>query len=680
MSDALQSVRTRLDEIDRRLIEVLAERQRLIEEVAAIKADPMLPLQDAARETELLKRVRALAENSGLDSYFVESIYRRILDHSTRYQAARQNGRDTGVIRVAYQGVEGSYSHIAARSHFAAAATELEYHGYRSFAAAVSAVTDDDADIAFLPIENSLTGSITETYDLLSRTNLHVIGEEVHRVEHCLLALKTVPLGLIRRIGSHPQALAQCSSFLDSLEECRIEMEEDTATAALNVAQSGDLSRGAIASAEAADRYGLQIIKEHIANRRENYTRFVAIARQPATADPRLPHKTSLLLTTAHEKGALARCLDSLARHGVNLTKLESRPSAERPWQYLFYIDHEGGLHEPHVKLALEEVRAHAQALRVLGTYPRSGTHSAVQLPPQPSDEGDTRETPDSVTAEKVGPGVSGQMISSFTAAYPLVARTSKSADTVIDLGTVQIGGQSPFVVIAGPCSVESAAQIDACARAVHEAGGQVLRGGCFKPRTSTYDFQGLGFAGLGLLHDAARRYNLAIVTEVIHPNDVDAVARHADVLQIGARNMQNFALLKAVGRGRLPVLLKRGLMASIDEWLAAAEYIMAEGNARVILCERGIRTFETATRNTLDLSAVPVVQERTHLPVIVDPSHAAGRRQWVKPLARAARAIGAHGVMIEIHPEPENALSDGPQSLDFRQYQDLVCDLRNAG
>ena len=175
------------------------------------------------------------------------------------------------------------------------------------------------------------------------------------------------------------------------------------------------------------------------------------------------------------------------------------------------------------------------------------------------------------------------------------------------------------------------------------------------------------------LLHEAAQAYGLRIVTEVLHPADVDAVAREADVLQIGARNMQNFALLKAVGKSRLPVLLKRGLMASIDEWLAAAEYVMAEGNGRVILCERGIRTFETATRNTLDLSAVPVLRERTHLPVIVDPSHAAGRRDWVAPLARAARAVGAHGVMIEIHPEPDRAMSDGPQSLDFDQFSALA-------
>jgi chorismate mutase/prephenate dehydratase len=249
----------------------------------------------------------------------------------------------------------------------------------------------------------------------------------------------------------------------------------------------------------------------------------------------------------------------------------------------------------------------------------------------------------------------------------------------VVEIGRARIGATEPFAIIAGPCSVESREQITMCARTSHETGIALLRGGCFKPRTSPYDFQGLGFEGLTMLREAANAYGLAVVTEVLHPGDVEAVAREADALQIGARNMQNFALLKAVGKMRLPIVLKRGLMASVDEWLAAAEYIMDEGNHRVILCERGIRTFETATRNTLDLSAVPVLRERTHLPIIVDPSHAAGRRELVAPLARAARAVGAHGVMLEFHPDPSQALSDGRQSLDLEQFSALVADLRAA-
>ncbi|GIV62013.1 MAG: hypothetical protein KatS3mg044_0879 [Rhodothermaceae bacterium] len=278
---------------------------------------------------------------------------------------------------------------------------------------------------------------------------------------------------------------------------------------------------------------------------------------------------------------------------------------------------------------------------------------------PPPSSSGDGHPTVPPVLADTSKP-------------YRLAARRHPDDDTVVRVGPVAIGGALP-VLIAGPCSVESRAQIMACAAAVREAGGHLLRGGCFKPRTSPYAFQGLGYEGLALLAEAGRAYGLPVVTEVLDPADVPAVARLADVLQVGARNMQNFPLLKALGAAGRPVLLKRGMMASIDEWLAAAEYILAHGNPDVILCERGIRTFETATRSTLDLSAVPVVRERTHLPVIVDPSHASGTRRWVMPLARAALAAGAHGVMVEIHPEPERALSDGPQSLTFETFRELA-------
>lgn len=258
---------------------------------------------------------------------------------------------------------------------------------------------------------------------------------------------------------------------------------------------------------------------------------------------------------------------------------------------------------------------------------------------------------------------------------YKLASRGHRAANSRITVGGVEIGGKD-FITIAGPCAVESRDQLFACARNVQENGGHILRGGCFKPRTSPYSFQGLGFEGLDLLIEAGRRYGLPIITEVLSQDDVGALARGADILQIGSRNMQNFSLLKAVGRVQRPVMLKRGLMASLDELLNAAEYILAEGNSQVMLCERGIRTFETATRNTLDLSAVPILRERTHLPIIIDPSHAVGRRDLVAPLARAAKAVGADGIMVEIHPRPEEALSDGPQALRFPQFAELMSDL----
>lgn len=254
---------------------------------------------------------------------------------------------------------------------------------------------------------------------------------------------------------------------------------------------------------------------------------------------------------------------------------------------------------------------------------------------------------------------------------YHEVSRAQNPNDTIVHVGEVAIGGDHP-ILIAGPCSVESRDQIFSSAEAVADAGGHLLRGGCFKPRTSPYSFQGLGEEGLDLLAEAGRQWDLPVITEVLAPGDVEAVAARADVLQIGARNMQNFPLLKAAGGADRPVMLKRGMMASIDEWLAAAEYIVAHGNPNVFLCERGIQTFETATRYTLDLSSVPVAQERTHLPVIVDPSHAAGTRRWVPALVRAALGAGADGVMVEAHPNPAEALSDGPQSLPLEELEPM--------
>lgn len=262
-----------------------------------------------------------------------------------------------------------------------------------------------------------------------------------------------------------------------------------------------------------------------------------------------------------------------------------------------------------------------------------------------------------------------------MSSSLKLTSRADHAADSIIDLGSVRLGGPDP-VLIAGPCSVESREQITSSAREVALSGGHLLRGGCFKPRTSPYSFQGLGYEGLKLLREAGDAHGLPIITEVMDSDDVPRVAELADVLQIGSRNMQNFTLLKAVGRSSRPVMLKRGMMSSIDEWLNAAEYILSEGNPNVILCERGIRTFETSTRNTLDLSAVPVVRERTHLPIVVDPSHACGVRRWVAPLAAAALAVGAHGVMVEIHPDPAAALSDGEQSLTFEMFGEMVGNL----
>jgi 3-deoxy-7-phosphoheptulonate synthase len=268
------------------------------------------------------------------------------------------------------------------------------------------------------------------------------------------------------------------------------------------------------------------------------------------------------------------------------------------------------------------------------------------------------------------------ESITPISRPFKLTSREFHPEDTVIRVGGATIGDGS-LTVMAGPCSIEGRDQLFTAARAVAEHGATILRGGAFKPRTSPYSFQGLGVEGLRYLAEAGRETKLPTVTEVMEPGQVDIVNRYADILQIGTRNMQNFSLLLEVGRVEKPVMLKRGYGATIEEWLMAAEYIASAGNPNVILCERGIRTFETYTRNTLDISAVPLLHHLTHLPVIVDPSHATGKRWLVKPMALAAVAAGADGVMVEVHPHPEDALSDGEQSITIGQFAGLMGSLR---
>lgn len=260
---------------------------------------------------------------------------------------------------------------------------------------------------------------------------------------------------------------------------------------------------------------------------------------------------------------------------------------------------------------------------------------------------------------------------------YKLVSRDFHPESSIVEAGGVRFGDGEPTVVIAGPCSVESEEQMLAAARIVKRHGAQMLRGGAFKPRTGPHSFQGLGVQGLKYLRQAGDAEGLPVITEVMRIEQLETVCQYADVLQIGARNMQNFDLLKEVGKMAHPVLLKRGMSATLEEFLSAAEYILAEGNPRVILCERGIRTFERTTRNTLDLSVVPLIREMSHLPIVVDPSHATGRRNLVGPMAKAAVVVGAHGIMVEVHPDPDKALCDGAQSLTGEGFGRLVGELQ---
>ncbi len=563
-------------------------------------------------------------------------------------------------MRVAIQGTRGAFSEAAARSQW----PELKVVSCREVGDVVAAVREGRADAGCLAIENSLVGSVTPTYDLLQEAfgdgNLALSREILLPVHHSIMGLPGASLDGIKRVLSHPVALGQCRIWLNRhLPEVTLVNAWDTAGSAEILARDGDPTQAAICSRLASEAYGLSVFEDRIEDDPTNQTRFLTFTRAdaatPEPAESTLPQKTSLIVWTDHRPGMLAAVLQAFAGRGVNLTSLQSRPERSAPWTYRFYFDVEGGQLEPRLQEALESIEALASRIVVLGSYAAWQGAGAIVGPTAPRPP-HLRPKPD----------------------LPLFDRRQHPDGTVVRVGAVEIGGPRP-VLIAGPCSVESEEMILQTAMGVAQAGADMLRGGAFKPRTSPYDFQGLGVKGLKFLAEARERSGLPVVTEVMSWEEVPLVARYADMLQVGARNMQNFALLRAAGRSGKPILLKRGGGATIEEWLHAAEYILSHGNPNVVLCERGIRTFERATRHTLDLNAVALVRERTHLPVLADPSHAAGVRSIVPALTLAGLAAGAQGAIIEVHPDPDHAMSDGAQSLDIPGFARLAAQIRAA-
>src|SRR6201996_5136756 len=667
----LGDLRRNLDEVDSGIVGLIAQRMRLITEIGQLKQHGTSAIVDTDRERRGLAGGEDIATDLGVSASLGRRIFGGLIGESVAQQASRLNGPAVAGLRVAFQGSAHSFGDAAARKHLAGRDVAGEPVGYPTFGEVAAALLAGEVDLAILPIENTLAGSINEVYSLLREHELFIVGEETWKADYCLAAVRDVPLSSLSRILSPPDGLEQCTRFLQSLPNAVPTSYFDIAGPMAAVAAAGDPSVAAIGSPEAAEAQGLTVLRHGIADSEDNYTRFVVLATAPAPVDSRVACKTSVILSTRHEEGALLGCLEILSSSGHSMTKLESRPRPGRPWEYLFFLDFEGNVAEPHTTAALDELRLAAQYLKVLGSYPakalrypaRPGSLPEAAEAEEPAETLEASETLEAVVA-------SPAPAPSRSAGRLLVDRASRAADTVVRVGDLLVGGDG-FTVMAGPCSVESPEQIAATAKFVRDHGAHVLRGGVFKPRTSPYAFQ-----GLDLLVAAGRETGLPVITEVMAVEQAQRIAKDAGILQIGARNMQNFDLLREVGKLDRPVLLKRGLSSTIDEWLGAAEYIVAQGNQQVILCDRGIRTFERATRNTLDLSAIAGVREGTPLPIIVDPSHGTGLRRYVAPMAWAARAAGAHGLLIEVHPSPEEALSDAAQSLSFDEFAALMSQL----
>ncbi len=665
----LSKLREQIEAVDADLLECLARRRVLVSEVAAQKLEDPRAVRDTMREEELLVRLIEEARSLDLNTQLVARVYQVILEDSVLTQQAllqeRSNPQNGRRPRVAYLGGGGSYSHLATHSYFDRRVDELVEVASESFEGIIAAVEEGRADYGVLPVENTTTGSITQVRDLLQQMNLHIVGEANQPIEHCLLGLPGARADRISEVFMHPEVRHQCTQWLTQNGRTgNVKRCSSTAEAMRIVAASNDPTLMAIGSEEGGAMHGLVVLQNDLANHTGNETRFVVVAPEPIRVAPQVPARTTFLMSTSQKPGALVEALLVLREKGINMSRIESRPIPGNPWEEMFHVDVEACVESPEMREALDGLGRMTRFLKVLGCYPIERV-SPTAIPAS------------ALAAPSEDEGVEAPPIiaSSAPRKWRLASRAYKPEDTIVEVGSARIGGDG-FSVIAGPCSVESKEQIDSCAELVASRGAVMLRGGCFKPRTSPYSFQGLGLEGLAMMVEAGRRNGIPIVTEVMDSSQVADIAAVADVLQIGARNMQNFELLKAVGKTTRPVLLKRGMMASLEELLSAAEYVLSGGNMQVILCERGIRTFETASRNTLDISAAPLLKSMTHLPVIIDPSHAVGVREMVIPLARAAKAVGAHGVIVETHPQPAEALSDAEQQLSPAEFCEMMASL----
>jgi chorismate mutase/prephenate dehydratase len=666
----LDDLRDKLDEVDQGIVTALLARDALVREVARRKAEKGIGrVRDPVREAAMLARLSAEAQAHGLDGFFVTRLFREVIDHSVRLQEellareqseARAHAQE---LTVAFQGVEGAYSHLAAQRYFGPRGLPLIFRGFTTFRGMMECVRDGHAQYGVLPIENTTAGSINDAYDLLAQMDLAVVGEEIQKVEHCLVALDDVPLSDLKRVFSHPQALAQCSTFLATLSGCHVEAFHDTAGAVQRIAEEQDRTAAAIASEDAARRYGLRVIRRDIANQKENYTRMMVVAVAPETVDPRVAAKTSLIFATRHEHGALLACLSALSRRGLNLTKLESRPRPNTPWEYLFYVDFEGNLAETRVADAVAELRAQTSFLRVLGSYPArtgrevaripAGAEAGAQRPPLSRARALAIRIPDAV------------------------ARRSGQADTEVDLGAGRVGGRRVALLARLGRTPQRASMLD-LARAARAAGADAIWA---EPPAMVDGAAAVRRDTLSWIEDAAKLTGLAVGVEVRDPSEVDALVQRADFFVVPAAQMHDAALLRTVGRLDRPVILERSVTASIEDWLLAAEVVMNRGNHRIVLCDRGVRALDRALPGSLDLAALLALRELTHLPVLVDASRALAHAGWVRGAARASRAAGAQGIVFGLGQSTAgdpSSFEDG--TLGAPQLTEACAELRAMG
>ncbi len=583
---ALAALRQELDGVDRSILEGLARRADVVARVGALKSGGGTVVRDASREEALLGRLVDLGRSLGLDALLVTRVFREVLDHSLRVQHERlaQDPARSQRLIVGYQGGEGAFSQMCAQRHFATRDASVSYRGFSGFRVMLEALREGKLDYAVLPIENTTAGSINESYDLLAEMDLHLVGEEAWKVEHCLIGLDDAEESQLERIVSHPVALAQCRRLLQELG-CKAEAFEDTALAVAKVKAEGNPKQAAIASDAAARIHGLRVLRRAVQDQRSNFTRMVVVSRESAHFDARIPCKTSLIFATHHREGALARAIAVLAEHGLNLTKLESRPRPNNPWEYRFYLDFEGNIDDPRVRDALDELGRETSYLRILGSYPTRTSDAAKPATPR-------RKRIDAAPA----------------------AGVSK-------IGALEFGPRP--LVFAGPTDSSVDASIGA---ELYNAGVDALWGAHLDERDEQLR---------QTLTQAAGTHHLPLVLSVHHRADIGSL-RDVELLVV---SMDTPELLDEIGRLDVGVVLQRGLNATTAQWLEAADRVRKRGNARIVLLDAGVQLVD---RRAPDLASLPGLG--APYPVIVDVGHADDKGI---ALARAAVSAGAQGVVV---------------------------------
>ncbi len=631
----LNHTREQITALDKDLLALLAKRRELSLDVARSKEVDIRPIRDTQREKELLARLVKQGREQGLDAHYVISLYQSIIEDSVLNQQAYLQGRanpDTQKQQycVAYLGARGSYSFLAANRYCDRRQVDMQDLGCKSFDEIVQAVESGHADYGFLPIENTSSGSINEVYDVLQHTSLAIVGETTIEVGHCLLAKASSNVSEIKTVYAHPQPISQCSRYLSLHPEFKLEYCSSSAEAMEKVIENDDPSVAAIGSAEGGALYQLEAIAQDLANQKINQSRFIVVARKAIAVPEQLPAKSTLIMATGQKPGALVEALLVLKAHNINMSKLESRPIPGTPWEEMFYLDLDANLSSESMQSALKELERITRFIKVLGCYPCE-TVSPTQL-----SNSQLMIEPVTSRADHASELIEPSPIA--TNKQLRYSKKYKQDSTRITSGQLQVGDKQ-FGAIALISLPQDSDLYSQKAKSIKEAGFQaVVLEGLSRQQDTT--------ANVLEFKKALHQFDLECILSIEHEAELKLATEHGSILLVTGKQMNNQALLKRIGSLHIPVILERNTMASVEEFLGAAESILEQGNQQVILCESGVRTFNDSDKPSLDLAALVDIKMISHLPILVNPSYAS-TAETLSSHAKAAKHLSADGLIL---------------------------------